>query len=763
MKRFKHGIVLMAAFVFLFYSCNKDDAASPDTNPEMATLTFGTSLNDLINRQAKAHFSDIPECSDAEPSSVRIILSLDGENMEPLMLNILSDDINNDGITDYFTEYSEELELSPDTYQLEEFIVYDSSNNMLWIAPIDEDNSGEFAGYVQDALPLTINLSAGVKKYVNVEVLCFDDRTVNEYGYVFFDIDANEIIQFCIFGNFCDENGRHFVAEYDVNVWYGTDANGTVLYSDGNEAEVNNDGDVSADPLCIALPDADGEDNYYFEISMDGNVIRSGVITDADVKDLFVGEDNNEYYHFFEGNCNQEDTPNLFEGDDAQTASFTVTIENVVQPKPIFQSGVFNTPVGASGPAPLFPGDAYEFEINAGPVVLPMDGGTRLSFVAMFVQSNDLFFAPSEEGIHLYDGSGNPIGESGPEDVTDQVLLWDSGTEVNEATGGPNQKPQQAPDAEDQGIDEGGVVTEITGNIDSFGNVIPDANEVIKVTIENTGDAKFLVRIENVSTPTTIPTPAKGEGTTAAVPISPGVYAVHTTPAPFFMRGQEAAGAGLVASAEGVENIAEDGFPQALAADTFAATGLIVPLSPGAWAVHEQGTMPIYEFSVPVLDNGLEAVAEDGKSMALANYLSTLATVSASAAFNTPVGASNPGPIGPGQSYQFSFTASEDENLSLATMFIQSNDWFYAFRPTGIALFEDGIPIDGEVTSMIFLYDSGTEINEYPGAGLFQVIRQPSLNTGPADPNNDVRLITTDAFNNIPPVSSVIKVTIESN
>lgn len=445
---------------------------------------------------------------------------------------------------------------------------------------------------------------------------------------------------------------------------------------------------------------------------------------------------------------------------DFLTANFTVTIENVVTPQPIFQRGVFMTPVGSDMPGPLFPGDAYEFEIDAGPIVLPNDGGTRLSFVTMFVQSNDLFYAPDEEGIALYNEDGSAIGANGPEDVTDQVLIWDSGTEVNEATGGPNQKPQQDPEAADVGEDENGVVTRIMDNTDSFGNTIPNAEEGIKVTIENTAAAKFAIRIENVSNPSTIETPAQGAGTTAAVPISPGVYAVHTSPAPFFVEGEAAAGAGSVASMTGVEDIAEDGFPQELNADTESATGLIVPLSPGAWAVHDQGTQPIYQINSVDFGEGLEGVAEDGVPTNLAASLAARPEVNASAAFTTAVGAAGPGAIPPSGSFEFSFTASENENLSLATMFVQSNDWFYAFSPIGLPLFQNGTPVSGDVTSQIALYDAGTEFDEYPGAGLFQVIRQPALNTGDADSDTNVRLIDPTSFPNVPSTENAIRVSI---
>lgn len=443
-------------------------------------------------------------------------------------------------------------------------------------------------------------------------------------------------------------------------------------------------------------------------------------------------------------------------------AEFTVTIENVGMPKPIFQSGVFAVPVGGTDPAPLFPGDAYEFEIDAGPHVLPGDGGTRLSFVTMFVQSNDLFFAPDKEGIALYNEDGSPICGDGPVDVTDQVLLWDAGTEVNETTGGPNQKPQQAPDAEDRGEDENGVVTEITNNNCSFGNELPDTDKVIKVTLEYIGPAKFKVRIKNVSDGMTIAVPAQGEGATAPVPVSPGVYAVHTMPAPFFVEGESASGAGLVASAEGVENIAEDGFPEALAMDTKAATGLIVPLSPGAWAIHEEGVQPIYRIDTPDYGEGLEGVAEDGSPAMLATSLAAKDGVLFSGAFDTAIGASTPGAIGPGGSYQFTCKGADGDYLSLATMFVQSNDWFYSFVPDGIPLFKEGVPMGGDVTEYVYLYDAGTEADEYAGAGLSQVIRQSDADSGDKDPNGKVRFIDPDDIPNIPANARVIKVSIEA-
>lgn len=91
-----------------------------------------------------------------------------------------------------------------------------------------------------------------------------------------------------------------------------------------------------------------------------------------------------------------------------------------------FQSGVFNTPVGAAAPAPIFPGDAYEITFTAAPAVTP-GSGACFSFATMFIQSNDLFYAFSPEGLALFDANGTPCTG----DVTSELRLYDAGTEIN--------------------------------------------------------------------------------------------------------------------------------------------------------------------------------------------------------------------------------------------------------------------------------------------------------------------------------------------
>ncbi len=127
--------------------------------------------------------------------------------------------------------------------------------------------------------------------------------------------------------------------------------------------------------------------------------------------------------------------------------------------------GVFNTPVGDDKAGPLLPGKSYEFSFSG-------TEGMKFSLIAMYGQSNDLFYSP-KEALDLFDKNGNPL--SG--DITDKLLLWDAGTEVNQAPGiGDEQAPRQK--MANTGKAENGVV-----GVVKDGFTYPATKDVLRVTI----------------------------------------------------------------------------------------------------------------------------------------------------------------------------------------------------------------------------------------------------------------------------------------
>lgn len=333
MKKSILNASLLCSLVFLLFSCSKDDEIVNKPEEGKVSLSFAALLRDLSDQKTgKQQLANIPQCSLDAPAFVDVVINhqevpVVGTFLQPLRLQI-----KQDGQGNFFTEENAELELEPGIYTLEYFKVLNESLEVIWVAPRGDSEGMNLANFVDAPLPLEINLMAGTKKYVDVDVLCFDNRMLNFYGYLFFDLQMNEAIMFCIFGNYCGEDGRHIEAvSYSVNVWNfsGNDAapKGNVLYENlTNGIWISDDfengiSETGSEPVCVILPDTAGQDQYYFEINILGGVgssapaslIRRGVITDEDVKSLYVGNNNLDYYHFREGNCNLEDSPILFE------------------------------------------------------------------------------------------------------------------------------------------------------------------------------------------------------------------------------------------------------------------------------------------------------------------------------------------------------------------------------------------------------------------------------------------------------------------
>jgi hypothetical protein len=183
------------------------------------------------------------------------------------------------------------------------------------------------------------------------------------------------------------------------------------------------------------------------------------------------------------------------------------------------------------------------------------------------------------------------------------------------------------------------------------------------------------------------------------------------------------------------------------------------PNSPGLWIVHT-GKRVVFTSGKLDRGQGLEAQAEDGNPSQLAASVKQVKGVVASGVFDTPVGDDKAGPALPGKAYEFTFQARPGDRLTVTTMFGQSNDLFYAPSDDGIALFEKGAPISGDVTSRFHLWDAGTEVNEKPGFGPNQAPRQAAPNTGPSE-HEPVRRIedVKDGFS-YPGVKQVLRVTI---
>lgn len=342
MKNIKSYFAYVGIFALLLTAgCSKEESGAVNNDPadlQSATLTFGAVLDDLaeraMNASSKAHFDQVPDCMEAEPAIAYIRLTY-GDTEIITTVDIMEDEEG------YFTAYSEDLKIpvgsSATEVTLEEFKVYDGDTsepsdayysetygNLIWIAPRrTNDNPDQFAGYVDQSLPFSFDVEAGTKPYINVDVLCFDRRMVNEYGYVFFDIVPETIYPLCIFANYCNESGRHWVANYAVDLVFGDEEVSHQLYDhmdDNAMASVGTtqSGEFYADPLCLVVPGPPAniaDDETYLTLTVYpkdwgasyGDIDNSPVVYELSWEDVeaLLNDDGetNEYLHIFLGEC----------------------------------------------------------------------------------------------------------------------------------------------------------------------------------------------------------------------------------------------------------------------------------------------------------------------------------------------------------------------------------------------------------------------------------------------------------------------------
>jgi hypothetical protein len=430
-----------------------------------------------------------------------------------------------------------------------------------------------------------------------------------------------------------------------------------------------------------------------------------------------------------------DDDPVQTGGDNTVGRDFTLRIENVA-PWTVLKTGTQATKTtridGVAGP-----GEAFEIRFTA--------ANQHVSFAAMLSESNDWFFAPGPEGIPLVTDGAPTSG-----DVTSFVQLWDAGTELDQEPGvgdstGRKQRGRDVGAADPNPLVRAVPVSTQLSDGTTF--VRPGISSMIRVTLTPGADQQFTLRIENVSRDVTLVT-SQGR---MAIHISPFAWAVHEQPNPLFTPDKPEPDNGL-------ERLAEDGQPDPLGTTLRAARGYATDLSPGVAVVH---TLPAPLFAVgsPDFGVGLERLAEDGNNVPLFDALTASPPdgVSAVYALDTPVGGAA-GPAAPGQAFELAFHGNPGDSLSFATMFGMSNDWMFATRPEGIALFVDGVPRTTDVTSEVALFDLGTEVDEEIDVGPDTAPQQPAPNTGRADRNAQVREVTVDRYG--VPVARHIRVTL---
>lgn len=399
----------------------------------------------------------------------------------------------------------------------------------------------------------------------------------------------------------------------------------------------------------------------------------------------------------------------------------TITIENVLDSKPLVESGTFQ---GTGMPPLILPGQSASITFSAAK-------NQRLTFATMYGWSNDLFFAPENPGLKLYNDDGTPITG----DVSAQIKLWDNGTRINQAPGASVMHPGTA-EATPKNIKE---VT----SIDDYGNNYLPASQLMKLSLAYNGNSTFTLAIMNNS-----------GGTANETPFSPGVWAISYVAGGNLLLPQPIYSAGMP-SANGLTNIAEAGNNTMLSAYLSQLTGIFTPLSPVLVVVYNGGSNPFYKTGEYDRNEGLKDLAQKGNADILAAALKTKPGVKAVYVLKAPTTTVLLPKIGDnlGGKVSQQLSIKKGDKIAIATMYGFSNDWFFATTDNDIDATQKG-----DVSSMIGLFDDGTAINQFPGAGITQF----NLAGTPLNESKPIQAVPNpNEFTTLPAVPNIIKVTLQ--
>lgn len=383
------------------------------------------------------------------------------------------------------------------------------------------------------------------------------------------------------------------------------------------------------------------------------------------------------------------------EKDMPQSVSSVISFENVLEPKNFVESGAFVGMGGAGVDAPVvLPGSSISFKFHAGK-------GQALMFATMYGASKDWFFAPENPGLKLYSNDGTPITG----DVSSQIMLWDNGTKDNMT-----------------GAAESANIMKVDG---------VDASKLMKLKLDYVpSSSEFTLTITNTS-----------GGTAHETPFSPGVWAVSNVFGGKLLNDMPFYKAGAKSNAE-ITAIAQSGDNSLLSAKIMADTGIITGISPAIVVVYTGDVNPIYEAGKKDAGMGLLNFAQMGDGSMLKASLEKMSNVK-------KVYIAGNAPVAPGEKIEVQFDAAENDHIAYATMFGYSNDWFYANEVMIPASFK------GDVTEKTALFDDGTAVSQYPGAGNAQ-----GLFTGKPE-KEDKNIMKVDNMFPVPAINKVLKIVIK--
>jgi hypothetical protein len=281
---------LFLGFVLVFmYSC-QDEEAAPEEQGGVEFILAGHRVDDVKMNGLSAKSGDE---KDAEACDMALaayaVLELAGETYT-IDMQAWGDGYKTDLI-----------ELDPGSYQVTSFQLYDGDDNPLYATPMADS---EFGPFVSQSLPFDVTVENYRKIEYDLEVLCIEEFTPPQFGFVFWNVDIKQTKNLCVFANFCEPDAGHEVASLEAFIYPNENATseGDLIWTGSADGDYNSDDDAN-ELLCLKFPydpSIPTEDqSYYIELYVNG-VLFEGTMP-LDRVDEINAEDG--YLHLNE-DCN---------------------------------------------------------------------------------------------------------------------------------------------------------------------------------------------------------------------------------------------------------------------------------------------------------------------------------------------------------------------------------------------------------------------------------------------------------------------------
>ncbi len=306
---FKTFNLCLASMAMLFmYSCQQDDVATVEKNGVEFIFT-----GDRVGNSNNAGRDNGEYVADCDMSLASYAIITMGGNDYTIDLKAWGDN--------YKTEL---VELDPGSYEVTSCMLYDADDNPLYATPM---TGSEFGRFVDQSLPFSVEVEEYRKIEYDIDVLCVEDFTPPQFGFVFWNVNMKEVKNLCIFANFCEPEEGHKVATLYAEIYPSELATGPneLIWSGSADGDYESE-DEANELLCLKFPyDASipaDEQSFYIKLYIN-DILFDGTMT-LDRVDLINEEEG--YLHLNE-NC---------KGDfDVFRNSYNIAWEDIVTGPPV--------------------------------------------------------------------------------------------------------------------------------------------------------------------------------------------------------------------------------------------------------------------------------------------------------------------------------------------------------------------------------------------------------------------------------------------